>query len=52
MNIKHYSRLFLVAGLLLGSQSCKDLLDENPISQVSDEYLNTPAGFESAGRAV
>ncbi len=48
----HYLKIFLAAGMLLGSQSCKDLLDENPISQVSDEYLNTPAGFEAAGRAV
>jgi len=47
-----YYKFLLVAGLLLGSQSCKDLLDEVPISQVSDAYLNTPAGFEAAGKAA
>jgi hypothetical protein len=52
MNIKQYSKLFLVAGLLLGSQSCKDLLDETPISQVSDQYFNTRTGFEDASKAA
>ncbi|MCY7349342.1 MAG: RagB/SusD family nutrient uptake outer membrane protein [Cytophagaceae bacterium] len=45
-------KFILAAGLLLGSQSCKDLLVETPISQVSSAYLDTPAGFESAIRAV
>ncbi len=42
----------LTVGLLLTGQSCKDLLDEVPISRVGVEFLNSPAGFESAVRSV
>jgi hypothetical protein len=39
-------------GLLLTGQSCKDILTEVPVSQVGAQYINTPAGFEAAGRAA
>ncbi|AQG80611.1 RagB/SusD family nutrient uptake outer membrane protein [Spirosoma montaniterrae] len=45
-------KYMLVAALLLGSQSCKDVLEEVPVSQVGAQYINTPAGFEAAGRAA
>ncbi|MBC7920186.1 MAG: RagB/SusD family nutrient uptake outer membrane protein [Ferruginibacter sp.] len=48
----HCYRFFLVAGLLLGSQACQDLLEEVPVSQVADAYLNTRAGFEDAVEAT
>ncbi|MBC8151354.1 MAG: RagB/SusD family nutrient uptake outer membrane protein [Bacteroidetes bacterium] len=52
MKIIHVVKSTLVAALLLTGQSCKDVLDEVPISQVSAQYLDTPAGFEAAGRAA
>lgn len=44
-------KYLLAASLLLGSQSCKDVLEEVPVSQVGAQYINSPAGFEAAGRA-
>lgn len=52
MKTTNYCKIFLVAGLLLGTQSCKDLLDETPVSQVGAQYINSPAGFEAATKAV
>lgn len=50
---KTYSlKYILAATLLLGGQSCKDVLEEVPVSQVGAQYINTPAGFEAAGRAA
>ncbi len=37
---------------LLGSQGCKGILDEIPVSQVGSEYLKTPAGFEASVKGV
>ncbi|GAA4402105.1 RagB/SusD family nutrient uptake outer membrane protein [Nibrella viscosa] len=47
MKITRQFAIFLAAGMLLGTQSCKDLLNEVPVSQVGIQYLNTPNGFES-----
>lgn len=33
------------------SQSCKDMLDEQVVSGVTDKYYSTPAGFEDAVKA-
>lgn len=44
--------ILTLAGLMLSGQSCKNLLDENPISQVGSQYYNTLAGFESGVRSV
>lgn len=51
MKITHVFKSALAALLLLTGQSCKDVLEEVPVSQVGAAYLNTPAGFEAAGRA-
>ncbi len=45
-------RVLGVAGLLLSSQSCKDVLDEKVISAIGNDYVNTPKGFEDAVRAA
>ena len=52
MNTSRYCNILLVAGLLLGTGACKDILDEKPVSQVPDSYLNTRAGFEDAVEAT
>ncbi|WP_439559559.1 RagB/SusD family nutrient uptake outer membrane protein [Dyadobacter sp.] len=52
MKVLFRFKILLAATLLLGSQSCSDLLEETPISQVGSEYINTPAGFEAAVKGV
>lgn len=52
MKITRQFAIFLAAGMLLGTQSCKDLLEEVPVSQVGIQYLNTPNGFESIVRGA
>ncbi|MDB5241503.1 MAG: carbohydrate-binding protein SusD [Spirosoma sp.] len=50
-----YSKSFRVLGLaalLLGGQSCKDLLEEKVISSIGNDYINTPKGFEDASKAA
>ncbi|WP_077920256.1 RagB/SusD family nutrient uptake outer membrane protein [Spirosoma sp. 209] len=42
----------LTAGLLFSTTSCKDVLEEVPVSQVGAQYINSAAGFEAAGRAA
>jgi hypothetical protein len=44
-------RILGLATLLLGGQSCKDVLDEKVISSIGNDYINTPKGFEDAVRA-
>ncbi len=39
-------------GLLLATQSCKDILDETVISGIPNAYVNTPKGFEDAVRSA
>jgi hypothetical protein len=41
-----------ILALLFMSQSCKDLLDEKVTSSISDDYMTTPAGFNSASNAA
>lgn len=50
--MKKIITFFAATMLLLTGQSCKDLLVEVPISQVGSQYLDTPAGFESASRGA
>lgn len=47
-----YHLLALAATLALGTQSCKDQLDEQVISQVGSEYITTPVGFDAAVKAT
>ena len=50
--ILKYGRLLPVAALLLALPSCKDYLDEQVISQVGVDYIDSPAGLEAATNAV
>jgi starch-binding outer membrane protein, SusD/RagB family len=43
--------LLLFCALALGSQACKDALEEEIVSGITPEYYNTPAGFEDAVKA-
>jgi hypothetical protein len=49
--IKSFKTISIVV-LLLAGQSCKDMLDEKVISNISDEYMATTAGFNSAVNAA
>lgn len=51
-NILKPVRLLGLASLLLTGQSCKDLLDEQIVTNVGNEYMNTPKGFEDAVNAA
>lgn len=44
-------RILGLAALLLGGQSCKDVLDEKVIASIGNDYITTPKGFEDAVRA-
>jgi starch-binding outer membrane protein, SusD/RagB family len=46
------TKIFALMGLMLFSQSCKDLLDEKVISAIGNGYINTPKGFEDATKAA
>ena len=41
-----------MAAMMLAGQGCKDVLDENIISGVGTDYLNTPKGFEDGVKAA
>ncbi len=45
-------RAVALTALLLSGQSCKDILDEKLVSNIGNDYLNTPKGFEDAVRAA
>jgi starch-binding outer membrane protein, SusD/RagB family len=47
-NLKKSITLMSFAVFMLISQSCSDLLKEEVISGVSNDYINTPAGFNAA----
>ena len=38
--------------LLVFSQSCKDVLEEDVISNIGNDYINTPKGFQDAVNAA
>ena len=44
--------IFATIVLMFGSQSCKDVLDEEVISQIGNDYINTPKGFNDAVNAA
>ena len=48
LNFKKSISIFATAALMFVSQSCKDVLDENVISNISNDYLNTAQGFNQA----
>jgi len=41
-----------MAAMMLAGQGCKDVLDENIISGVSNDYMNTAKGFEDGVKAA
>ena len=47
-----YGRLLPLAACLVALPACKNFLDEQVISQVGVDYINTPAGFDAAANAV
>jgi starch-binding outer membrane protein, SusD/RagB family len=51
-NIKKSIMLLGTVALLFISQSCKDLLKEDVISQIGNDYLTTPKGFNDAVNAA
>jgi starch-binding outer membrane protein, SusD/RagB family len=48
LNFKKTIALMSFAVFMLISQSCSDVLKEEVISGVSNDYINTPAGFNAA----
>ena len=47
-NFKKIISLMSFAVFMLISQSCSDVLKEEVISGVGNDYINTPAGFNAA----
>jgi starch-binding outer membrane protein, SusD/RagB family len=52
INIKKSITALCVLALLFVSQSCKDVLDETIISNIGNDYINTPKGFNDASSAA
>ena len=50
-NVKKSITILSTVAFLMVSQSCKDVLKEDIISQIGNEYLNTPKGFQDAVNA-
>jgi starch-binding outer membrane protein, SusD/RagB family len=51
-NLKKSVMIFGTLAFLFVNQSCKDVLNEEVISQIGNEYLNTPKGFNDATNAA
>ncbi|QDK78469.1 RagB/SusD family nutrient uptake outer membrane protein [Spirosoma sp. KCTC 42546] len=45
-------RVLALAALLLSGQACKDVLKETVISNIGNDYIKTPKGFEDASKAA
>jgi starch-binding outer membrane protein, SusD/RagB family len=52
LKIKKSIALFATLALMFVSQSCKDVLDEEVVSQIGNDYINTPKGFNDAVNAA
>jgi starch-binding outer membrane protein, SusD/RagB family len=52
INFKKSITLLSTLAIMLGGQSCKDVLNEDIISGISDTYINTPKGFQDAVNAA
>ena len=46
------ARIGLLGVLLIGAPACEDTLDEEVISQIGNDYMNTPKGLEDAVNAA
>lgn len=51
-NILKPIKVLGVMSILLTSQSCKDLLDEEVVSGIGNDYMNTAKGFEDAVKSA
>ncbi len=51
-NILKPIKIFGLAALMFTSQSCQDILDETVISNIGNDYMNTPKGFNDAVNAA
>jgi starch-binding outer membrane protein, SusD/RagB family len=45
-------KIFGLLAFMLVGQSCEDILKENLVSGIGNEYINTPKGFEDASKAA
>jgi starch-binding outer membrane protein, SusD/RagB family len=52
INFKKSITLLSTLTIMLIGQSCKDVLNEDIISGISDTYINTPKGFQDAVNAA
>jgi starch-binding outer membrane protein, SusD/RagB family len=52
INLKKSITTLCVLALMGLSQSCKDVLDEQVISGIGNDYINTPKGFQDASNAA
>ncbi len=52
INIYRQAGLSIVMAVLIFGQSCKDLLKEDVISAIGNDYINTAKGFEDAVNAA
>ncbi len=51
-NLKKSVMILSTVAFLFVTQSCKDVLKEEVISQIGNEYINTPKGFNDAVNAA
>lgn len=51
-NILKPVKILGIMGMLMATQSCKDLLDETVVSGIGNDYINTPKGFEDAVKSA
>lgn len=47
-----FTKISILTVVLLGTQSCKDVLDEKVISRIGNDYINTPKGLDDAVNAA
>jgi len=47
-----FTKISILTVALLGTQSCKDVLDEQVISRIGNDYINTPKGLDDAVNAA
>ena len=52
INLKKSITTLSLLALLFFSQSCKDILDEQVISGIGNDYINTAKGFQDASNAA
>lgn len=51
-NYKKIGRVVIASALLLTAQSCENILDEQVVSAIGNDYVNTPKGVDDAVNAA